>query len=55
MRENLAVEDYLGWLPFDDAIRRADRENLPLVDIADDRLLSIFRELWAQVKQRTTK
>ena len=53
LRSNLPPDDYLGWLPFDESIRRADRENAPLVDIVDERLLANFRELWVRVKQRT--
>jgi CO dehydrogenase maturation factor len=48
-------EDYLGSLPFSETIRRADREGLPLVDIADDSLMSQFRELWGKVKDRSSR
>ncbi|MCX7018386.1 MAG: AAA family ATPase [bacterium] len=41
---------YLGALPFSEAIRHADRDNLALVDFADAQLLSRFKELWELVK-----
>lgn len=50
LEANLPPEDYLGWLPYHESIRRADRENLPLVDIADERLKERFRELWVRAK-----
>ena len=48
----LAGDDYLGSLPFSETIRRADRENLPLVDIMDEALRAQFRDLWEKVKAR---
>lgn len=53
LQAHLPPEEYLGWLPLHDAVRRADRENLPLVDIADEALLARFRELWGRVKGQT--
>lgn len=50
LEDNLPPENYLGWLPFNDLIRQADRENVPLVDIADERLAANFRELWDRAK-----
>ncbi|MBI5093467.1 MAG: AAA family ATPase [Candidatus Hydrogenedentes bacterium] len=41
----------LGVLPYNETIRRADRESVPLVDIADAELLGEFRGLWAKVKE----
>jgi CO dehydrogenase nickel-insertion accessory protein CooC1 len=52
LETNLPPEDYLGWLPYEETIRRADRENVPLVDIADPALLAKFKALWAQTKAR---
>jgi len=40
---------YLGHIPDDEAVRRADREGLPLIDIAPPPLLGCFRDLWRQV------
>ncbi|MBI1747220.1 MAG: AAA family ATPase [Acidobacteria bacterium] len=45
-----AGDDFLGWLPFHETIRQADQEALPLIDIADEGLLSRFRELWDKIK-----
>lgn len=47
-----ADEDLLGCLPYDELIRRADRDSAPLVDIADERLRGIFEELWESAKAR---
>ncbi len=47
-----AGEDVLGWLPYDETIRRADRDSAPLVDIADERLRGVFEELWESAKAR---
>ena len=55
LEANLPPEDYLGWLPFDESIRRADRENVPLMDIADQTLLEKFRALWVQTKTRASR
>ena len=43
--------DYLGDLPYDETIRRADRECLPLVDIADGQLAARFRALWQAIRR----
>lgn len=45
----LAGYDYLGSLPFSEVIRRADREDLSLVDIMDEPLKDRFRKLWNRV------
>ncbi|HEY3323454.1 MAG TPA: AAA family ATPase [Planctomycetota bacterium] len=45
------VGDYLGALPFDETIRRADRENLPLIDIAPAELVANFRGIWDATKR----
>lgn len=52
LEEHIPREEYLGGLPYSDLIRRADRESVPLVDIADGSLAGEFRQLWARVKQR---
>jgi CO dehydrogenase maturation factor len=49
----LSAEDYLGCLPFNETIRRADREDRPLVDIADAELTRRFRGLWEEIKTRS--
>lgn len=51
MTEALAGEDYLGSLPLSETVRRSDREGLPLVDIADNELMTAFRELWRKAEQ----
>ncbi|MFH0939513.1 MAG: AAA family ATPase [Planctomycetota bacterium] len=40
---------YLGSLLYDDTIRRADRESLPLIDIAPPALRQSFQTLWQQI------
>jgi CO dehydrogenase maturation factor len=52
--DTFGEEDYLGTVPFSDAIRRADREGLPLLEVADEGLKSRFRDLWDRVKKRAT-
>lgn len=47
-----AGEDFLGYLPYHETIRRADRESLPLVDIADTDLQGRFRSLWDAIQER---
>lgn len=44
------AREFLGCLPFDETFRRADREGLPLIDIADGVLKGRFDELWGRVK-----
>ena len=51
----LAGEDYLGGLPFSETIRRADRENLPLVDIIEEPLRAQFCDVWEKVKERAAR
>jgi CO dehydrogenase maturation factor len=41
---------YLGSLPFDPVIQRADRENRSVFDAAPPELLGRFRHIWEQVK-----
>jgi CO dehydrogenase maturation factor len=38
-------EDYLGSIPYSDTIRRADREDVPLVDISEEDLAGKFRSV----------
>ncbi len=52
LEESLAGEDYLGSLPFSESVRRADREGLALVDIADAPLRARFHDVWEKVKER---
>ncbi|MFH1418049.1 MAG: AAA family ATPase [Planctomycetota bacterium] len=54
MERELGGDDYLGSLPFSETIRRADREDVPLADIADAALMRRFRELWEKIKTRST-
>ena len=48
----LSGQHYLGSVPFSETIRRADRESLPLIDIAEECLMGQFRHLWATVKDK---
>jgi CO dehydrogenase maturation factor len=41
---------YLGAIPHDETIRRADRECLPLADIAEPALAARFRAIWDAIK-----
>lgn len=41
---------YLGAIPQDETIRRADRECLPLVDIAEPPLAARYRAIWDAIK-----
>jgi len=50
LERSCSGHNYLGALPFDETIRRADRENLPLVDIAGEALRARFRSLWGKIK-----
>ncbi len=45
---------YLGGLPFSETVRRADREDLSLMDIADVELRRQFRELWDKIKTQSS-
>ncbi|MCY3017668.1 MAG: AAA family ATPase [Planctomycetota bacterium] len=47
-----AYAGYLGGLPFDEVIQRADRENRSVFDVAPPELLERFRQLWEQVKAK---
>lgn len=46
-----AGDTLLGVLPYDETIRRADRESVALVDIAGEDLRRRFRELWNKTKE----
>ena len=48
-------DEYLGHLPYSATIRRADREDVSLMDIADADLLADFRRLWTNVVERSTR
>jgi CO dehydrogenase maturation factor len=51
VERSILPEDYLGSLPLSETIRRADREGLPLIDLAEPELLAEFRVLWEKVKR----
>ncbi len=55
LEAELGGENYLGGLPFSETIRRADRENLPLVDIIETPLRAQFRDVWEKVKERAAR
>jgi len=50
IEQSVVPEEYLGSLPLSETIRRADREGLPLIDVAEQQLLTAFRGLWQRVK-----
>ncbi len=51
LEEAFAEDGYLGCIPFDETIRRADRESQPLIDMLDDGLNERFRAAWEMVKE----
>ena len=51
LEQNTLPEEYLGSLPLSETIRRADRDGLPLIDVAEPELLAAFRGLWEKVKR----
>lgn len=54
LSEQFPQAEYLGGLPFSEQVRQADRENLPLVDLADEQLLARFQHLWSEIKRRVS-
>jgi len=52
LEEAFPGNEYLGSIPYSDTIRRADREDVPLVDILDEDLDGEFRGLWNRVKSK---
>jgi len=50
--QNVPPNEYLGSVPLSETIRRADREGLPLIHLAEPELLATFRVLWEKVRQR---
>lgn len=44
--------DLLGCLPYHETVRRADRDSLPLIDIAEDELRERYHAIWRQIKER---
>ena len=46
--------EYLGHLNFDQTIKRADYDDRPLVDLADEVLMRRFQELWEELKSHVT-
>jgi CO dehydrogenase maturation factor len=51
IEQNVPPEEYLGSVPLSETIRRADREGLALIDVAEPQLRETFRELWEEVKR----
>ncbi len=49
--QNVPPAEYLGSLPLSETIRRADRDGLPLIDVAEPELRATFRVLWEKVKR----
>lgn len=43
---------YLGSIPYEETIRRADREGLPLIDIAEPGLRAEYAAIWQQIKEK---
>jgi CO dehydrogenase maturation factor len=54
LEQAFSGDDYLGHLPFDSTIKRADTSDRPLVDLADEALMSRFQDLWEKLKLRVT-
>ena len=52
LEQNVPPAEYLGSLPLSETIRRADRDGVPLIDVAEPELLALFRQVWSQVKER---
>jgi CO dehydrogenase maturation factor len=53
--EVLEGEEPLGLLPWNETIRRADRDGNPLIDILDDDLDARFRGIWERIKNRISE
>ena len=53
LRRAFPGTEYLGSLPFDASVLQADRDDLPLIDVAPPALLARFRQVWEEVKART--
>jgi|TARA_Y100000031_G_scaffold108929_1_gene119857 CO dehydrogenase maturation factor len=53
LEQTFSDDGYLGQLPLSDTIMRADREDQPLIDIADETLMGHFRCLWEDLKLRS--
>jgi len=55
LRKAFGGAGYIGSLPFDAVIPRADRENRAVFDVAPPELLGRFRQLWEQVKAKAAE
>jgi CO dehydrogenase maturation factor len=51
IREALPEFDVLGWLPFTESLRVADREGRSVVDGAGEQVVSRFREILARLEE----
>ncbi len=49
--ESFPPKEYLGSIPYSEVIRRADREDKPLIDLMDAELRKRFEEIWERVKE----
>ncbi len=52
LREALPDLDILGWLPFSDRLRTADREGRSVLDGADDDLVTCLRDILGRLDER---
>ncbi len=50
LRQSFSPEIYLGGIPYSEVIHRADREDLPLIDLMDGELRKRFEGIWAKVR-----
>jgi hypothetical protein len=55
IEQHVPPGEYLGSLPLSETIRRADREGVPLIDLAEPPLQTTFRELWEKVKESVSR
>jgi CO dehydrogenase maturation factor len=50
LEETFRNDQYLGGLPYDQTVRKSDREGAPLIDLANEELRAIFTQLWERAK-----
>lgn len=50
LAQAFSSEEYLGSIPYSEVIRRADREDRPLIDLMDGELKARFEEIWGKVR-----
>ncbi len=50
LAQSFSPEEYLGGIPYSEIIRRADREDKPLIDLMDGDLRKCFEIIWNRLK-----